>query len=147
MKLTVRPIGVNAANDYVRKNHRHHGVTAGGRFAIACYEGDVLHGVAICCRPVARALDDGLTLEVARFCTDGRKNACSCLYSACARIAREMGYKKIITYILETEAGTSLKGSNWEYEADTRGHSWSTPSRERVDKAPTCNKQRWGKRL
>ena len=39
--------------------------------------GDRLCGVAICGRPVARYLDDGLTLEILRCCTDGTYNACS----------------------------------------------------------------------
>ena len=54
----------------------------GGKFAVACYDGDRLCGVAICGRPVARYLDDGLTLEILRCCTDGTGNACSKLYSS-----------------------------------------------------------------
>ena len=41
-------------------------------------------------------------VEVTRLCTDGTKNACSFLYGAAARIAKEMGYKQIQTYILES---------------------------------------------
>ena len=55
------------------------------QFAVACYDGDNLCGVAICGRPVARYLDDGLTLEILRCCTDGTDNACSKLYGACCR--------------------------------------------------------------
>ena len=44
-----------------------------------------LAGVAIVGRPVSRYLDNGLTLEVNRLCTDGTKNACSFLYGAAAR--------------------------------------------------------------
>lgn len=62
-----------------------------------------MHGVAIVGHPVARKLDDGLTVEIYRVCTDGTYNACSMLYGACARIAREMGYKRIITYTLVSE--------------------------------------------
>ena len=35
--------------------------------------------------------------------TDGTKNACSVLYAAAWRAARAMGYKKLITYILDSE--------------------------------------------
>jgi hypothetical protein len=42
-------------------------------------------------------LDDGLTIEIRRVCTDGMRNACSILYGACARIARDMGYKRVIS--------------------------------------------------
>lgn len=103
--MVIRPISIKQANEYVEQHHRHHGKKTGCRFAIACYEGDVLHGVAICSNPVARRADDGLTLEVARLCTDGTYNACSMLYGACARIAKEMGFRKIQTYILESEKG------------------------------------------
>ncbi|WP_326204294.1 XF1762 family protein [uncultured Oscillibacter sp.] len=61
---------------------------------VACYDGERLCGVAIAGQPVARKLDDGLTVEIRRVCTDGTKNACSILYGACARVARDMGYKK-----------------------------------------------------
>lgn len=43
-------------------------------------------GVAIAGQPIARKLDDGLTIEVRRLCTDGTKDACSKLYGACARV-------------------------------------------------------------
>lgn len=36
---------------------------------------------------------DGKFLEIYRCCTDGTRNACSMLYGACLRIARNMGYK------------------------------------------------------
>lgn len=112
-------------------------------------------------RPVSRYLDDGMTLEVTRLCTDGTKNACSFLYSRAARIAKEMGYNKIITYILETENGSSLKASGWECEDnDVGGGSWDCQSRPREIavtqlsffpqkeiKYPTCKKQRWIKKL
>lgn len=146
--LKIRPITFKTATEFVLKYHRHHGATAGNKFSIGCYDGDKLCGVAICCRPVARKLDDGLTLEVARLCTDGTYNACSMLYGASARIAKAMGYEKIITYILEYELGTSLKASGWDCELEKcGGKSWNVPSRPREDKSPKCYKQRWGKKL
>ena len=109
-------------------------------------------------RPLSRMLCDGKTLEVLRCCTDGTKNACTFLYSRCARIAREMGYEKIITYILESETGVSLQASGWSLDAkDVGGGSWNRPSRPRDEigsdlfgskpKYPTEKKQRWAKDL
>ena len=123
--LTIRPISIHDANVFVEQHHRHHGIKTGCRFAIACYEDEQLHGVAICSNPVARNADDGLTLEVSRLCTDGTYNACSILYAACARIAKEMGFQKIQTYILESESGTSLKASGWECEGPAGRESWN----------------------
>ena len=101
-----------------------------------------------CGRPVSRHLDDGKTLEVTRCCTDGTANACSFLYGRVARIAKEMGYERIITYILISESGASLKAAGWECEKEIAGGgSWDTPARRRHTTAPQCKKQRWMKNL
>ena len=148
MKLEVRPISFRAAAEFVTQHHRHHGSPRGCKWCVGAYTGDKLVGVAICSRPVARMLDDGTVCEVARLCTDGTHNACSMLYAACARIAKEMGYRKIVTYILESEPGTSLKASGWVLEDEKcGGGSWSVPSRPRTNNAPTCYKQRYAKVL
>ena len=134
MSLEISPISLKDSNDYVEENHRHHRKTQGHKFSIGVYEGEILHGVAIVGRPLSRFLDDGNTLEVLRLCTDGTYNACSILYGRSARIAKEMGYVKIITYILEEESGTSLKASGWTCEEENvGGGSWDNCSR-REDK-------------
>jgi hypothetical protein len=73
-----------------------------------------VRGVCIVGRPVSRHLDNGMTLEVTRLASDGCPNACSCLYGAAWRAAKALGYTKLITYILDTESGTSLKASGWK---------------------------------
>jgi len=137
--LTIRPIDLKAANEYVLKHHRHNGKVLVHRFSISCYDNDRLCGVAICGNPSARKLDNGETIEVKRCCTDGTKNACSILYGRCARIAREMGYKKIITYITDKETGVSLRASGYELEAENCGgkNGWNMPSRPRIVKEET----------
>lgn len=132
--MQIRPISIAKANAYVEQHHRHHGMKTGCRFAIAVYDGGVIHGVAICSNPVARNADDGLTLEVSRCCTDGTYNACSMLYGACARIGREMGFRKIQTYILESELGTSLKASGWICEGEAGRECWQKFASERQKK-------------
>lgn len=143
------PIELKEANEYVKKLHRHHDPVYRDKFRIACIdENGKMCGVIQAARPVSRMLDDGKTIEVVRCCTDGTPNACSFLYSRIARIAKEMGYSKIITYILESENGISLKASGWHYEKDTQGNrSWDCPSRPRQTTAPTCKKARWAKDL
>ena len=137
-----------AANEFIKEHHRHHGSAVGYKFAIGLTDeaGD-LHGVAVTGRPVSRMLDDGYTAEVTRLCTDGIKNGCSFLYGATARTAKAMGYTRIITYILESEDGTSLRASGWEYDGIHGGGSWDCPKRKRADKAPTCKKKRYVKYL
>lgn len=157
-KREIIPLSLKEANQFIIKHHRHHWKVQGHKFSIGLKEGDKLIGVAICGRPVSRHLDDGYTLEVLRVCVlEGYKNACSQLYSACARIAKEMGYKKIITYILKSEPGTSLKAAGWQKEDEVKGKSWDCQARHRelyvVDlfgqkqKYPLEDKQRWAKIL
>ena len=130
--LTIKPISLKDANNFVENIHRHHAKVQGHKFSIAAYDGEKLVGVCIVGRPVSRYLDDGETLEVTRLCTDGTYNACSILYSRAARIAKDMGYKKIITYILQSESGVSLKASGWELENEDVGSGdWNVPSRPR----------------
>ena len=155
--LTIRPCKLRDANSYVAQHHRHNLPTNGHRWSLACYDGDRLCGVAIAGQPIARKLDDGLTIEVRRVCTDGTRNACSKLYGACARVAKEMGYEKIITYTLISEPGTSLKASGWKNCGEAGGVSWNVPSRPReivqttlfgeTRKYPDEKKNRWEKKL
>ena len=149
--MKIIPIHFAQANAFVVNTHRHHGRVVGYKFALGIraetpadvpWDG-MLHGVAICGRPVARRSDDGMTLEVVRLATDGTKNACSMLYGACARVAREMGYRRILTFTLDSEPGTSLKASGWKLDGVTDGGSWSVPSRPRIDKHPVVPKKRW----
>lgn len=101
-----------------------------------------LHGVAIAGRPVARHLDDGLTLEVTRVATDGVWNACSALYGACRRAAKALGYRRLITYTLLSETGASLRASGWCLVHRTRGEPWSR-RRPSLDGHPIGPKSRW----
>ena len=109
--LTVKPMSLADANGFVAEHHRHHKPVRGHKFSLGCMANGRLAGVAIVGRPVSRYLDDGLTLEVNRLCTDGTKNACSFLYGAAARAAKVLGYHRIVTYILDTESGVSLRAS------------------------------------
>ena len=156
--MEVRPITLRKANGFVVKFHRHHKEVVGAKFAIGLFCENEMQGVAICGRPVGRKLDDGLTIEVVRLCViEGLQNACSKLYAACSRIAKEMGYKKIISYILASEPGISLKASGWVLEADNvGGKSWNSSGKiirtdevtnlfGTVRKYPAEMKQRWSK--
>ena len=58
-----------------------------------------------------------------------------------------MGCTRIITYILETENGASLRASGWVYGGIRGGGSWNRPNRKRTDKAPTCKKKLYYKEL
>lgn len=153
------PLELKEANAFVEKLHRHHEPVYRDKFRFGCIDDNgELHGVIQLARPVSRMLDDGKTIEVVRLCSDGTYNVCSFLYSRAARIAKELGYKHIITYILESENGISLKAAGWILENNScGGGSWNRPGRPRqqfeqldlfgemIKKYPEEKKQRWGK--
>lgn len=145
--LEIVPITLEEANEFIARNHRHHRPVIGHKFSIGCQEGtgdnEHICGVAIVGRPVSRHLDNGWTLEVTRCCTDGTRNACSALYGAAWRAAKALGYKKLITYTLNTESGSSLKGAGWKCIGERGGGSWSRRIRPRVDTHPLQKKLLW----
>jgi hypothetical protein len=143
MALEIVPITLEEAQIFVKQHHRHHGRVTGHKYSIGVTDGKSIRGVAIVGRPVARMLDDGRTLEVTRCCTDGVKNGCSILYATCWRAARALGYKKLVTYILKSERGTSLTATGWRCIGEAGGGSWSCQSRPRVDKHPLQTKLRF----
>lgn len=145
-KLIVRPVTIKAAMEFVDKHHRHHRRPQGGLFAVGCAfydDPDAICGVAIVGRPVARLACDGWTAEVTRLCTLGQRNACSLLYGAAWRAARALGYTKLITYILVSENGASLRASGATLLGEAGGGKWGRSKRPREDSHPTCRKLKW----
>ena len=142
-ELRLRPVALKEALAFIRQHHRHHGPSRGWKFGAGVERSGKLVGVIVAGRPVARLLDDGLTLEVTRCCTDGTPNAPSMLYGAVRRAAKALGYRRLVTYTLHDEPGTSLRASGWRVTGQIEGRSWSVPSRPRQDKHPLCDKTRW----
>ena len=143
MSLQIQPISYEEACVFIRRFHRHHLPPQGWKFGIALNDGEKVVGVITVGRPVARKSDDGWTLEVTRCCTDGTKNAASMLYGNAWRAAKAMGFKRLITFTLAAEPGTSLVAAGWERKHMTPGKSWSVPLRPRVDKHPLGPKTLW----
>ena len=134
VSLTVTPISFDEANAFVAAFHRHHKPMPGVKFCVAVSdeEGKV-RGVAMVGRPVARRSDDGWTLEVNRCCTDGARNACSMLYGAAWRAAKALGYRRLVTYTLPEEGGSSLRAAGWKLLGLRGGGNWNTKTRPRID--------------
>jgi hypothetical protein len=145
--LVLQPISIGEAQRFVSEHHRHHDAPTGGLFAVAVSDGEAVRGVAVIGRPVARMLQDGWTAEVTRVCTLGDKNAPSILYGAAWRAARALGYRRLITYTLGTEPGTSLVASGWKLVGAAGGGSWNRKNRPRVDTAPLGQKNLWERAL
>ena len=145
--MKIRPITFRQASDFINLHHRHHKATVGCKFCLGLFDDQKMIGCAVCGRPVSRVLDNGLTCEINRLCTDGTKNACSMLYGACCRVAKEMGYEKIITYILESKNGASLKASNFSCEGAAGAKHWRGKRVKPNTDLPEELKTRWSKQL
>jgi len=146
--MRIVPLELRDLNALVASLHRHHKPVQGHRFSVGLEHGGKIVGGASVGRPTARMTNQREVLEVTRLVTDGTKNACSALYSATARIGKEMGYKHIQTFILESETGASLKAAGWTFEKASDGGDWTRESKpNRRQDQPQCPKQRWGKKL
>lgn len=158
MRLTLVPISIAGACEYVSRWHRHLERPRGAKFAIAAQRvGDFdLCGVAIVGRPKARELQDGRTLEVVRVATptpepeprtpeEHAKSVCSFLYAKARRAAQALGYTSCKTYSLKSEGGASLRALGLTPEATVQGREWDTPSRRRKEgpRAQREEKLRW----
>ncbi|GAA2192795.1 XF1762 family protein [Streptomyces bangladeshensis] len=134
-KLTVIRLSFAEACAAVDRLHRHHKKPQGHMWSHGVLdEQKRLCGVAIVGRPVARAFDDGLTVEVTRVATDGTPNACSALYGAAWNKAR-VDHWRAITYTQDGESGASLRAVGWRLVAELDPRTgWDTPSRRRQDR-------------
>jgi hypothetical protein len=157
-KLKEVPLHLREANELVLKLHRHLRPIRVAKFSIGATFDGKLVGAAICMRPACRSLDDGRTIEVCRLAAipfeddDDARNACSFLYGACARIARDMGYDKIMTYLLNTEPGMSVRGAGWTLEktgcgGTPQGKRTNRPNGHEVTPVTFMKKQRWARLL
>ena len=148
--MELHPITRKQAQNFVNEHHRHHKAPIGDIFRIGLQKNGKIIGVIMVGRPVSRVLDNGKTLEVNRLCVlDGHKNACSFLYAAAAKVGKNLGYTHILTYILSTEPGSSLRAVGWHKEGTTKGRKWNCPSRPREQKSlfQELDKIRYGRNL
>jgi hypothetical protein len=153
VSISLRPVTRDEADRFISEHHRHHRPPVGALWRHGAHDSEgYLVAVAVVGRPVARELDDGLTVEVTRMCSDGEPNVCSMLYAAARRAADAKGYRRGLTYILRSEwdrfdpatgrriGGASIRAAGYEFLWEVRGRSWDAPSRPRTDKHPTEDK-------
>lgn len=144
--MKVVPLTLREANAFVEKYHRHNKPCRGHRFSLGLMEGAQLVGVAICGRPISRMMCDGLTLEVNRLCVspEAPKNSCSFFYRCCWRVWSAMGGHRMITYTLQSESGSSLRGAGFRLAKEIKGAGWNRFHREReLQDVQMQDKFRW----
>lgn len=144
-KLYLVPCDLDMANAFVALFHRHNKPVTGAKFCLAVVdEQNKLRGVAIVGRPVARLLQDGFTLEVNRVASDGCPNACSILYAAARKVTFDLGYVKLITYTLQSESGSSMRGAGWKITKETKGNNgWGNRPNRQEQEVSKEDKWRW----
>jgi len=145
------PVSRDDARAFVRAHHRHNRRPASAEvLRVGLAIDSQLVAVALAGVP-ARELMDGRTLEVTRICTLGHENACSRLYGAIARAAKALGWRRLYTYTLASEPGTSPRaagfvedgivpasdratknGSRPRYDVNLLGETVETESEEKI---------------
>ncbi len=141
------PVDKTRARQFVQEFHRHNEAPSSMQvsFAVGLEASGELVVVMTAGRPVARMLDDGFTLEVNRTCVrDFHRNANSRLYGSCARAAKALGYRRLVTYTLTSEAGASLKASGFVMVAEIGSRSWADDNDP--TKRPRQDVTLWGER-
>lgn len=150
-KLLPLPITFKHAKEYVNKYHRHNTAPQGHKFSIGLMSpiDEEVIGVVIASVPKSRILaQDPYMLEINRCCSNAYyENVCSKLYSLAVKAGRSMGYRRFITYTLESEPGSSLKAVGFRPDGivPSSHGGWDSPSRPRKKAAryPEGKKVRW----
>lgn len=144
--LRILPITRSDARAFIAKHHSHHWPPNTWIACCAVANGGGVVCVAILEQPKARMLCNGTTAEVSRVASDGAaKNAASMCLAAITRAAIALGYRRLISYLLLGEAGTSYRAAGWWPTARSAGGSWDRPSRPRDirDSVQRGEKVRW----
>lgn len=145
--MMIAPCELREAAEFIRQHHRHHRPPQGHRWSLKAINGDgQTVGIAVVGRPVGRHQQDGETVEITRLCTDGTPNAVSFLVGAVKRVARAMGFKRLISYTLESENGASWRASGMTQTGTTAGGAWSGTYGDgkcRANVHPLEPKRRW----
>jgi hypothetical protein len=145
LTLRIVPITQREAFAFLKRHHRHHDPPRGTVFQIAAANDSSIVGVAIVERPKARLLQDDWTVEVSRLCVAPGLAHCAAskLLRQAWQVASRLGYRRLVTYTLPEEGGSSLRGAGFTLIGEAGGGSWSREKRPRVDSHPTQAKLRW----
>lgn len=148
MSLSVVPVNVTQARVWIEKHHSHHHAPLGALCAVGVALNGSLVCVATLSRPVARMLQaNPLCAEVNRVASDGTaKHAASMAIGAISRAAFALGYRRLVSYTILGEHGTSYRAAGWHAVAESGGGEWfreSGPSHSSRRTARAEKKIRW----
>jgi hypothetical protein len=140
--LAVRPITQRVARAWIAAHHSHLPPPVGWLMGVAVHERGRLCCLAVLERP-ARLLQDGTTACVSRVCSDRTPHAASMALAAVTRAALALGYRRLVSYMLAGQRGTSYRAAGWRITGVTLGGEWSRPSRVRGAARQPGFKIRW----
>lgn len=145
----LRAVSLAFALNWHQLHHRHSDKPpCGHRWSVGLFVADECLGVATAGRPVARGYDGTRVVEVTRCTTLGARNACSRLYAAIAREAKQRGFRAVITYTRTDESGVSLKAAGFELVKERkRARQWTCPARPRDEDSHAVGRKTWMRRL
>jgi hypothetical protein len=122
--LSLKPITFKDACIFVNENHLHLKAPQGYKFAISAAIDDDIVCVIMIGRPLNRNLDDGSTLEILRLAGKFINNSSSFLVAAGLKVCKNLGYKRLITYIRADEKGHVYKMMGFAAAPKTIGRIW-----------------------
>lgn len=141
--MIVRPCTVKRAIKFVAAVHRRLPKIQGAMWAVRVLRDGEIVGVACVGNPARELMEDGVLCVLRVAVIEGNPNACSMLYGACSRAARDMGATDCVTYTHLDEPGTSLRAAGWIDGGETEGGEWGREDRPRQLALYPDPKHRW----
>lgn len=141
--LVLRPCTVKRAERFNAATHRRLKKIQGAMWAVRVERNGETVGVALVGNPARKLMEDGVLCVLRVAVIEGNPNACSMLYGACSRAARDMGATDCVTYTHLDEPGTSLRAAGWIDGGITGGGEWGREDRPRQLALYPESKRRW----
>lgn len=111
--------------------HSHLPPARGAVVSLGAFDGPECAGVVILSRPSGRGFDDGRTFEIVRTATNGYPNAASQLVSRARRVAYAMGMRRVVTYTLASEDGTTYRAAGFRETGRVQPREWKRSKDDR----------------
>lgn len=121
----IKPIGFREACKFVADHHRYLASPRGCLFCVGVHSYLGLVAVAIVGRPISPTQQDGETCEITRLAAiDNWRNASSCAIAASWRVAKALGYTRIISYVDARLNGESFKAAGMKFVLTRPRSGW-----------------------
>lgn len=115
--LRVTPLTKRQTDAFVAQHHSHLGPSRLYSWCVGISDDARLCCVATAGQPLAYQLCNGFTIEINRVASDGTPHAASMAVAALSRALLAIGYRRLLSYTLLGEAGTTYKAAGWRVTA------------------------------